>query len=228
MTLNKFKILFLKIKYRFLLRTLMGKKLGKQILISCTVLLAGYFFYIYIYDGTEYMTSIIDNKRYKVRRGSDKQLRADILAVLNGKFAIIINNLKNDQSYSQNTAVQRLLNNWDSGVTIKEVGNMESDAAYVINKKNMSFCLQKRKDEIILEDLNLITYVGIHELAHIMSEEIGHGPEFIKNFEFLLNYAKEIIYYDPLLKKQVPLYIQLNKLNTSDSYCGVSLENSVN
>jgi hypothetical protein len=61
-----------------------------------------------------------------------------------------------------------------------------------------------------------------------MSEEIGHGPEFIKNFEFLLNYAKEIIYYDPLLKKQVPLYIQLNKLNTSDSYCGVSLENSVN
>ena len=61
-----------------------------------------------------------------------------------------------------------------------------------------------------------------------MSEEIGHGHEFIKNFEFLLNYTKEIIYYDPLLKRQIPLYIQLNKLNTSDNYCGVSLENSVN
>jgi hypothetical protein len=42
-----------------------------------------------------------------------------------------------------------------------------------------------------------------------------------------LNYAKGIVYYDPVLKRQIPLYIQLNKLNTSDSYCGVSLENSV-
>ena len=78
-----------------------------------------------------------------------------------------------------------------------------------------------------LEELNLITYVGIHELSHIMSIEIGHGTEFIQNFEFLLNYAKNLFYFDPLLKRQIPLYIPLNKLNTSDSYCGVSLENSV-
>ena len=204
------------------------KKIYKNVLFTGAVLITGFLFYRYVYDGTEHMISTIDNKKYRVRRGSDKQLKADILAVLNGKFTIIINNLKNDQRYSQDTAVQRLIYNWDAGVTIKEVGNMESDAAYVINKKNMSFCLQKRKNEIILEDLNLITYVSIHEFAHIMSEEIGHGAEFIKNFEFLLNYAKEIVYYDPLLKRQIPLYIQLNKLNTSDNYCGVSLENSVN
>ena len=91
----------------------------------------------------------------------------------------------------------------------------------------MSICLQKRKDQLVLEDLNLITYVGIHELSHIMSVEIGHGSEFIENFEFLLNYAKKLVYFDPLLKRQLPVYIQLNQLNTSDSYCGVSLENSV-
>ena len=201
-------------------------KKEKQILITISILTFGYLFYKYIYDGTEYMISNIDNKSYKVRRGSDKQLRANILAILNGKFTIIINNLKTDPNPS--IAVQRLINNWDAGVTIKEVGNMENDAAYVINKKNMSFCLQKTKNEIVLEELNLTTYVAIHEFAHIMSEEIGHGPEFIKNFEFLLNYAKEIIYYDPLLKRQIPLYIPLNQLKTSDSYCGVSLENSVN
>ena len=202
------------------------KKISKQILITVSILTFGYLFYKYIYDGTEHMISTIDNKSYKVRRGSDKQLRANILAILNGKFTIIINKLKNDPNPS--IAVQRLINNWDAGVTIKEVGNMENDAAYVINKKNMSFCLQKTKNEIVLEELNLTTYVAIHEFAHIMSEEIGHGPEFIKNFEFLLNYAKEIVYYDPLLKRQIPLYIPLNQLKTSDSYCGVSLENSVN
>ena len=202
------------------------KKPSKQIFYIIITLIIGYLFYKYIYDGTEYMKSTIDNNSYKVRRGSDKQLRANILAILNGKFTIIINNLKKEPNPS--IAVQRLINNWDAGVTIKEVGNMENDAAYVINKKNMSFCLQKTKNEIVLEELNLTTYVAIHEFAHIMSEEIGHGPEFIKNFEFLLNYAREIVYYDPLLKRQIPLYIPLNQLKTSDSYCGVSLENSVN
>jgi len=199
----------------------------RQFIVTGCVLVFGYLFYKHIYDGTEYLKSTVDNNNYRVRKGQDQQLRADILAILNGKFAIIVNNLKNDPNYFSNRAVQRLIRNWEDGVSIKEIGNMENDAAYVINKKNMSFCLQKTKNQVILEELNLITYVGIHELSHIMSEEIGHGPEFIENFEFLLNYSKNITYYDPLLKRQLPLYIQLNKLNTSDKYCGVSLENSV-
>ena len=196
--------------------------------LTILVLLAsGYIFYKYIYDGTEYMKSTVDNNYYRVRKGSDQQTKADILAIINGKFKIIVDNLRNDPVYSQKTAVRRLINNWDAGVTIKEIGHMESDAAYVINKKHMSFCLQK-KDDLVLEDLNLITYVGIHELAHIMSAEIGHGSEFKENFQFLLDYSGKIIYYDPLLKRNLPLYIELKKLNTRDSYCGVSLENSVN
>jgi predicted metal-dependent hydrolase len=198
-----------------------------KLFIVIAVVGVAYFFYKYIYDGTEHLISTVDNNFYRVRRGSDQQTRADILAILNGKFKIIVDNLENDPNYSQNAAVQRLIANWKAGVTVKEIGNMESDAAYVINKKNMSFCLQKRKNEVVLEDLNLITYVAIHELAHIMSEEIGHGPEFIENFEFLLNYAKTLTYYDPLLKTNLPVYIQLNKLNTADNYCGVSLVNSI-
>jgi len=203
------------------------KKTGQQFVFTGIVLCVGLIFYKFIYDGTEKVRSTIDNRVYKVRRGHDKLLRANILAVINGKFGIIVNNLINDQQYNQNEAVQRLVRNWESGVTIKEIGNMENDAAYVVNKKNMSFCLQKRKDQLVLEDLNLITYVAIHELSHIMSVETGHGSEFIENFEFLLNYAKKLVYFDPLLKRQLPVYIQLNQLNTSDSYCGVSLENSV-
>jgi len=202
-----------------------GLKINLVTVVSALFL--GYVFYKYVYDGTEQLTSNVDKRVYRVRKGDDMQVRADILAILNGKFQIIVNNLKNDPEYQQNIAVKRLISNWESGVTLKEIGNMESDAAYVINKRDMSFCLQKTKNQLVLEELNLITYVGIHELAHIMSEEVGHGSEFIKNFEFLLNYAKQINYYDPLLRRQLPLYIQLDKLNTKDSYCGVNLENSV-
>ena len=103
---------------------------------------------------------------------------------------------------------------------------MESDAAYVINKKYMSFCLQKSRSPNLAE-INLITYVAIHELAHIMSIEIGHGTEFIVNFEYLLDFAKGLKYYDPILKKEYPLFIHLKDLETSDSYCGVSIVNSI-
>jgi len=199
----------------------------KKVITFVAIILVFYVGYKYIYDGTVEVLSSVDKKTYKVRNGNDKQLKADILAILYGKFAIIIDNLKNDSRYYSDINVQRLLRNWNAGVTVKEVGNMENDAAYVINKKNMSFCLQKTKNEVVLDELNLITYVGIHELAHIMSEEIGHGHEFVKNFEFLLNYAKGILYYDPLLKRQLPLYISLNELNTSSSYCGVALKNSL-
>ena len=183
-------------------------------------------FYRYIYDGTDYIKSSIDGKAYRVRLSKGKEEKADLLAIMHIKLNLIINNLKNSK-YSTNENVQRLIQNWERGVSIKEIGKMETDAAYVINKQYMSFCLPEDTAKTI-DNLNLMTYVGIHELAHIMSNETGHGDEFIQNFEFLLNYAKTLEYNDPILKKKMPVYIQLNKLNTADNYCGVSLTNSIN
>ena len=188
-----------------------------------------FLFYKYIYDGTESIKSTIDDKYYKVRSEPGNQNKANLLAILNIKFNILVDALSKDPKYSKNINVQRLIKNWNQGVSIKEMGKMESDAAYVINKKHMSFCLNSKPDNNkTIDDINLMTYVGIHELSHIMSNEIGHGNEFISNFEFLLNYAKGINYYDKINNINVPLYIQLNKLNTADNYCGVPLVNSVN
>ena len=209
----------------------MDYKVKAGIILSTALVI--FLCYKYIYDGTEEYQSTIDQKFYKVRsRSSDKQKKADLLANLNNKLNIIVVNLKNDQNYNNDATVHRLINNWEKGVSIKEIGNMETDAAYVINKQYMSFCLQDTPNgsstkNTNVEDTNLMTYVAIHELAHIMSVEIGHGPEFIQNFEFLLAYAKKLKYTDPFLNKEAPLYIQLNKLNTADNYCGVSLVNSI-
>ena len=148
-----------------------------------------YLFYRFVYDGTVFFTSQVDNRDYRVRRGSNQQLHANILATINKKLNVIINSLKKENTTSEGVA--RLLKNWN-GVTIKEIGHMETDAAYVVNKKYMSFCIQTTKPEYNISDVNLITYVAIHEMAHIMSQEIGHGTEFVNNFEFLLNYSKKL------------------------------------
>jgi len=186
-------------------------------------------FYKYVYDGTDYIQSSVDGKSYKVRNSKGKEQKANLLGIMNTKLNLIVDSLKNS-NYSSNASVQRLIRNWNRGVTIKEIGKMESDAAYVINKQFMSFCLPDTTSSSGNEtaDINLMTYVGIHELSHIMSNETGHGNEFIQNFEFLLNQAKKLEYFDPLLQKTLPVYIQLNKLNTADNYCGVPLINSIN
>jgi hypothetical protein len=189
------------------------------------VTVIAYLFYRYIYDGTIYVTSNIDNKRYKVRASTDDERKADLLAMLYTKMQIIVSTLRNDPVYNTYPNVKRLADNWDKGITIKETGNMEKDAAYVINKQHMSFCLERYDT---FEDLNLMTYVCIHELAHVMSVETGHNSEFISNFEFLLNYAKKLKYIDPLTNKEMPLYIELSKVNTADNYCGVKITNSIN
>jgi hypothetical protein len=195
-------------------------------LVYICVGLAVYTFYVYLYDGTEYVQSKVDGKFYKVRNKKDKQEKADLLAVMYLKLNTLVSKLARS-SYNNLPAVQRLVSNWEKGVTIKEIGKMETDAAYVINKQYMSFCIPENTSKTV-PNLNLMTYVGIHELAHIMSQEIGHGDEFISNFEFLLSHAKEMSYFDPLLKQSLPIYIQLNKLNTADNYCGVPLVNSIN
>jgi hypothetical protein len=194
-----------------------------MLFIYLTIIVGCYLFYKYIYDGTELVQSSIDNQFYRVRSNKDKYKKADLLAIMYIKLNTIITNL---QSSSYNLPnINYLISNWKDGVSIKEIGKLETDAAYVINKKYMSFCLPDNDGS--LDQINLMTYVGIHELAHIMSYETGHGAEFIKNFEFLLNFAKTLKYNDPLTNELKPVYIQLDLLNTEKSYCGVKLVNSI-
>ena len=204
------------------------------VLIVILFLAIAFFFKKFFFDGTIGVKSTLDGEIYYVRNGPYKQRKADLLAFIKMKLTILVNTLKADPEYNNKSPVIRLLNNWNRGLTIKEIGLMESDAAYVINKQHMAFCLQDKPGvgnpvkTTSLEDTNLISYVCIHELAHMMSDETGHGTEFVQNFEFLLDYSKDITYTNPFTNKTEPLYIPLNQLKTSDNYCGVPLTNAIN
>jgi hypothetical protein len=202
-------------------------------LIIVCILLIIIINYTYVYDDTDWFTSTISNQKYRVRNGPEsiKQMKCDLLANLNNKLNFIIYSLSKEPNKSD--SINRLLNNWSRGIVIKEIGSMEPEAAYVINKQYLSICLKnfcnsENCQKYTLDNINLLTYVGIHEMAHIMSEEIGHGDEFKTNFKYLLDYSKNLKLYDPLLKDEFPVFIELNKLKTPDSYCGVSIINSIN
>jgi len=158
------------------------------VLVSILVI---YIFYSYIYDGTIQQFCYIDQEYYKIRRGPDAEQRVKNLALIRKKLETIVLSLQIDSRFNKFESVKRLINHWNTGITIKEIGLLESDAAYVIDKLNMSFCLRKSPSGGELESLNLLTYVAIHELAHVMSIETGHSTEFQENFKFLLEYSKE-------------------------------------
>ena len=88
--------------------------------------------------------------------------------------------------------------------------------AYTYNKRVITMCIQN-PDTGEYYDINTLTYVALHELAHVLTEahgtdkfgnDLSHGPEFRKKFDELLEQAYRKGVYDP-------------NLPMPDVYCGV-------
>ena len=86
--------------------------------------------------------------------------------------------------------------------------------AYSQNKgEKLAFCLNATKDNPEqLIDLNTLTFVALHELAHVATKSVGHTPEFWDNFKFLLIQAEKINIYNPMDYK-----------NNPKNYCGMTI-----
>jgi len=77
---------------------------------------------------------------------------------------------------------------------VSEISFFEGDKSYTINKKRIYLCLKQQDDYY---DFNMLIYVAIHELSHVLCDEIGHTPKFFSIFHNLLMKANDIGIYDP-------------------------------
>lgn len=80
------------------------------------------------------------------------------------------------------------------GAQIDEIPITGGDSSYTEDKEKIVLCTS-RKEKIY--DINLLTYVLLHEFAHMMCDEHGHTPKFMKIFAKLLNQATALGLYDP-------------------------------
>jgi hypothetical protein len=71
----------------------------------------------------------------------------------------------------------------------------EGDKSYTINKKKIYLCLKDENGEYY--DMNMLIYVAIHELSHVLCDEIGHTPKFHQIFQKNLEKAIQLGIYDP-------------------------------
>lgn len=72
---------------------------------------------------------------------------------------------------------------------------LEDTKSYTINKKKVYLCLKDENGDYY--DDNMLVFVAIHELAHVLCDEIGHTDKFQTIFQELLNKASDLQIYDP-------------------------------
>lgn len=71
----------------------------------------------------------------------------------------------------------------------------DSNKSYTINKQKVHLCLKDKNGDYYNE--NMLTYVGLHELAHVLCDEVGHTAKFYQIFDELLDKAHQMGLYDP-------------------------------
>ena len=154
--------------------------------------------------------SSVDNKEYLVRKLPDKLEAANKLAVISSELKQLIDSL--DESEIE--GISQLRENFDPE-NITENGPDGKYKAYSVNKgEQLSLCLRDAKTNEFI-DKNLIYFIAIHELSHIMTDEIGHTPKFWNNMKFLLKEANKLNIYLP---------IDYNKTNVE--YCGMLIKST--
>ena len=90
--------------------------------------------------------------------------------------------------------------------------------SYTINKKEIYLCIKDENGEYY--DENMLMYAALHELAHVLCDEIGHTDKYWAIFDDILEQASKII--DSKTGK--PIYNPKGKINPD--YCESTYHNS--
>jgi hypothetical protein len=184
--------------------------MSDNILVILFIIIIIYFYYNSDFIHLKCIISDVDGKTYCVRKREDLNKVADLLAKVNVKLQEIVKYM--GKEYPEMDNVKRLVKKYNPN-KISETLPTSKHVAYSENKgEKLAFCVNKKKDEDNLIDENTLTFVALHELAHIMTVSVGHTKEFWDNFKFILENAVKIKVYDSVNYKEKPI-----------SYCSMEI-----
>jgi predicted metal-dependent hydrolase len=108
--------------------------------------------------------------------------------------------------------ISRLISNFNPDA-FSETTPDAKYTSYSVNKgEKIVFCLRDKKEGEMLVKENIMTFVAIHELAHLMTKSVGHEPEFWNSFKLLLKIAIDN-----------GIYKNIDFNSTPKDYCGVKI-----
>jgi hypothetical protein len=157
--------------------------------------------------------SDVDGERYCVRERVTMELAANLLADVTQKLKALVAYCA--KKFPKDENIQRMVQKFNPTKICETLPTSEYTAYSEHKGEKLAFCLNKKKNESKLIDLNTLTFVAIHELAHVMTISEDHEQEFWQNFKFLLEQAKAAKIYEPIDYKKNP-----------EPYCGMDISDN--
>lgn len=150
------------------------------------------------------------NKKWIVQQPDS----AEMLDMLITRINKLIDSIK---QYPDPDFTLTRLRHWDNTFVlenIKESWKNES-TSYSINKgEQLVFCIRDKLNNSI-HDINTLMFVAIHELAHIVTNELQHTDKFWNNMKKLLHRAEDIGVYKYVDYRMNPV-----------EYCGMMIDSA--
>ena len=163
-----------------------------------------------------HVKSSVDGRTYKVRDMADKQQAADLMANVRLKILLLYNILK--EKFPDKPQIRQWVQNFTPDPNRFEEATPDAEhTSYSVNKgEKVHLCLRQREggSEALVSE-NIMVFVSLHEMAHVITPSIGHGPDFWNNFAWLLKQAEAINIYQFQDFKAHPV-----------SYCELSITDS--
>lgn len=84
------------------------------------------------------------------------------------------------------TGVLSVINGRD---VMQEITLYKGKKSFTVNKEKVYLCLTDNKGEYY--QLNMLIFVTLHEIAHVLCDEVGHTTKFHRIFDALLKEAEK-------------------------------------
>ena len=160
----------------------------------------------------EYIKSDVDKKEYLVRKLPDREEAANLLAQTREKLLELREYLEG--KYPDDERVKRL-SRFHNTIIVESQPKSKFTSFSVNEGEKIVFCLRSRNSDEKLVNLNLLMFVALHELAHVITKSVGHTEEFWDNFKWILVQAVKTKIYKPHDFQKKP-----------EEYCGTQITDS--
>ena len=158
-----------------------------------------------------------DGQQYEMQNLPNKEKAVEVMASIHGNLVKLYEYYKTTPNVAQEPPVARFVSRFSSDVFVEN--DMSSpDTSYSENKgQKIVVCLRDKTKppQYPVIDQNTVMFVMLHEMAHLMTETIGHTQEFWTNFKRVLNDAVQLGIYQPENYAQRP-----------KAYCGMTITDS--
>lgn len=188
----------------------------KTLIIVVLIIIILYFIIskIVFYNKSEYLKSNTNDKYYLVKDTKNKYNKVELIDKLFNSLNVLLEELKNSNYDFKDINIEEIQEKIKNSEILENI--TDSDTSYTVNKgEKIILCLADRENDN-LYSYNLLMYVLIHELAHILNTTYGHDDNFKKTFRFILEKAIEL-----------NLYTYEDYKNNPVNYCGLILNTNI-